>query len=86
MDAPVGTGLPAKVIASDASTYSDAISGKFPSTQVGYVKVSLVLVDLKEFASLTEPGSRYVDPFKVAAMHRNANAISFTLPRQQYPL
>lgn len=80
MDAPSGTELPLKVIASDASTYSDAISGRFPSTQVGYVKVSLVLVDLKEFADLTEPGSRYVDPFKVAAMHRNASAISFTLP------
>ncbi len=79
-NAPSGAGLPVKVIASDASTYSEAISGRFPSTQVGYVKVSLVLVDLKEFASLTEPGSRYVDPFKVAAMHRNANAISFTLP------
>jgi hypothetical protein len=78
--APTGTDLPLKAIASDASRYSDAISGKFPSTQVGYVKVSLVLIDLKEFASLTEPGSRYVDPFKVAAMHRNADAISFTLP------
>lgn len=78
--APCDTELPLKVFASDASTYSDAISGRFPSTQVGYVKVSLVLVDLKVFASLTESGSRYVDPFKVAAMHREAKPISFTLP------
>lgn len=80
LGAPGGVGLPEKVIASDASIYSTAINGRFPSTQIGYVKVSLVLVDLKEFSSLTEPGSRYVDPFKVAKMHRNANAIAFTLP------
>ncbi|NVN91867.1 MAG: DNA double-strand break repair nuclease NurA [Desulfuromonadales bacterium] len=80
LDVPSIGCLPEKIIASDASTYSKAISDRFPSTQVGYVKVSLVLVDLKEFNSLTEPGSRYVDPFKVAKMHRNANSIAFTLP------
>jgi hypothetical protein len=72
--------LPVKVAASDASTYNEPINGKFPSTQVGYVKVSIVLIDLKEFAALSTPGSRYVDPFKVAAMHRNADGVSFTLP------
>ena len=80
MDVPGSGELPEKVIASDASAYSDAIHNKFPSTQVGYIKVSLVLIDLKEFESLSEPGSPYVDPFKVAKMHRNANAITFTLP------
>jgi hypothetical protein len=72
--------LPLKVAASDASTYNEPISGKFPSTQVGYVKVSIVLVDLKDFEALSAPGSRFVDPFKVAAMHRNADGVSFSLP------
>lgn len=72
--------LPLKVSASDASTYNEPISGKFPSTQVGYVKVSIVLIDLKEFAALSAPGSRFVDPFKVAAMHRKADGVSFSLP------
>lgn len=81
LQAPGGNyALPSKVAASDASIYNEPINGKFPSTQVGYVKVSIVLVDLKEFAALSAPGSRYVDPFKVAAMHRNADGVSFTLP------
>lgn len=81
LPAPGGTHpLPSKVAASDASIYNEPINGKFPSTQVGYVKVSIVLVDLKDFAALSAPGSRYVDPFKVAAMHRNADGVSFTLP------
>src|SRR6185369_2088566 len=78
--APLGESLPIKVIASDASPYSEPINGKFPSTQIGYVKVSLVLIDLKDYDGLSKPGSRFVDPFKVAEMHRNADAISFTLP------
>lgn len=71
---------PYKVAASDASIYCEPISGKFPSTQVGYVKVSIVLIDLAQFAALYAPGSRYVDPFKVAAMHRNADGYAFSLP------
>jgi hypothetical protein len=81
LPAPHGAGsLPAKVAASDASTYNEPINGKFPSTQIGYVKVSIVLIDLQHFASLSAPGSRFVDPFKVAAMHRNADGVAFTLP------
>lgn len=75
-----GVPLPVKVAASDASTYTDAISGKFPSTQIGYIKVSMVLIDMAAFASLSVPGSRFVDPFKVAAMQRNAKGVAFTLP------
>ena len=77
---PPSDKLPLKVVASDASPYSEPLTDKFPSTQIGYVKISLVLVDLKEFNALTEPGSRYVDPFKAAKIHRNANGIAFTLP------
>lgn len=78
--APQSDKLPLKVVASDASPYSEPLTDKFPSTQLGYVKVSLVLVDLKEFDALTQPGTRYVDPFKAARLHRNANGIAFTLP------
>jgi hypothetical protein len=80
LPAPKSSNLPLKVVASDASPYSEPITDKFPSTQIGYVKISLVLVDLKEFEALVEPGSRYVDPFKAAKIHRNANGIAFTLP------
>jgi hypothetical protein len=78
--APQSDRLPLKVVASDASPYSEPLTDKFPSTQIGYVKISLVLVDIKEFDALTQSGTRYVDPFKAAKIHRNADGIAFTLP------
>ncbi|KIM00557.1 hypothetical protein CCC_03159 [Paramagnetospirillum magnetotacticum MS-1] len=80
LSAPKGSGLPNCVVASDASPYSDPISNRFPSTQVGYVKVSLIAFDMNNFKGLIEAGSSLIDPFKVAAFHRDAEAVSFTLP------
>lgn len=78
--APLSNKLPLLVVASDGSPYSEPLTDKFPSTQIGYVKISLVLINLEEFDALTEPGTRYVDPFKAAKIHRNAEGIAFTLP------
>lgn len=78
--APTLNYLPKRTAASDASPYSEPLNGKFPSTQIGYVKVSLVLINLRDFDGLTPPGSRFVDPFKLAELHRNADAFSFVLP------
>lgn len=72
--------LPSTVFASDASPYSEPINGMFPSTQIGYVKNSIVLINVNNYEGLTSPERRYIDPFKVAELHRNADAISFTLP------
>jgi hypothetical protein len=80
LPAPTSESLPGRVVASDASPYSDPIDNKFPSTQVGYVKASLVLIDVRKFQELSPPGSRFVDPFKLAALHRNADSYSFALP------
>ncbi|WP_374343387.1 hypothetical protein [Azonexus sp.] len=80
LPAPTLNYLPKKTAASDASPYSEPLDGKFPSTQIGYVKVSLVLINLRDFDGLTPPGSRFVDPFKLAELHRNADAFSFVLP------
>lgn len=79
-DAPSGGAFPEKVVASDASPYIEPINGKFPSTQVGYIKLSFVLIKLTDYNGLAIPGGRFVDPFKVAALHRNADGIAFTLP------
>lgn len=78
--APVSASLPERVIASDASPYSDPIDNKFPSTQVGYVKASLVLIDVTHFNGITLPHTSFVDPFKVAELQRNADSFSFALP------
>jgi hypothetical protein len=72
--------LPDYVVASDASKSDTAISSKLPSTQVGFIKVSHVLIEMKMYAELIDPKTRFVDPFKAADLHRNAAPITFTLP------
>lgn len=72
--------LPRYVVASDASKSDTPINDKLPSTQVGYVKVSQVLIDMDKYSELIDPKSRFVDPFKVAELHRNASPITFVLP------
>jgi hypothetical protein len=72
--------LPEYVIASDASKSDKPISEKLPSTQIGFIKVSHVLIQMNKYAELIDPITRFVDPFKVAELHRNASPITYTLP------
>lgn len=72
--------LPNFVVASDASKSDTPINDKLPSTQLGFVKVSHVLIEMDKYAELSDPRSRFVDPFKVADMHRNAQFITYVLP------
>lgn len=72
--------LPRYVVASDASKSDTPISDKLPSTQIGFLKVSHVLVDMEKYATLTDPSNRFVDPFKVADMHRSASPMTFVMP------
>ncbi len=82
MRAPMGKPpqLPRYVVASDASKSDAPINDKLPSTQVGFLKVSHVLVDMLRYADLIDPINRFVDPFKVAEMHRSASPVTFTMP------
>lgn len=72
--------LPSYVIASDASKKDSPINDKLPSTQIGYIKISHVLVDLNNYSNLSELHSNYIDPFKVAEIHRSANPLTYVLP------
>jgi len=74
------TDLPSYVIASDASKKDSPINDKLPSTQIGYIKISHVLVDLNNYSNLSELHSNYIDPFKVAEIHRSANPLTYVLP------
>nr|GFC44144.1 hypothetical protein [Tanacetum cinerariifolium] len=42
--------------------------------------VSHVLIVMDKYAELIDPDSRFVDPFKVAEIHRNAQPITYVLP------
>lgn len=72
--------LPHFVIASDASKSDAPINDKLPSTQLGFIKVSHVLIAMDKYAELIDPSSRFVDPFKAADMHRNARPVTYVLP------
>ncbi len=72
--------LPKFVVASDASKSDAPINDKLPSTQLGFIKVSHVLIAMDKYAELIDPGSRFVDPFKVADLHRNAQPITYVMP------
>ena len=72
--------LPKFVVASDASKSDTPISEKLPSTQIGFLKISHVLIEADKYAGLLDPANRFVDPFKVAEMHRSASPVTFTMP------
>ncbi|BAZ27568.1 hypothetical protein NIES4073_84910 [Kalymmatonema gypsitolerans NIES-4073] len=70
--------LPQQIIAIDGSDYPSSIYEKLPSTEIGYVKVSSVLIDMAKFGSLRV--GRFVDPFRVAELQNDNNALKFLLP------
>lgn len=72
--------LPRHVIASDASKSDTPISERLPSTQVGFLKISHVLINMTKYAGLVDPQNRFVDPFKVSEIHRDAHPLTFTMP------
>lgn len=80
--APIGTDkfLPKDVVASDASKSDAPINGKLPSTQIGFLKISHVLIRMDDYDGLQDPHEHIVNPFKVAAIHRNAAPVTFTMP------
>ena len=64
----------------DASKSDASISDKLPSTQLGFIKVSHVLIAMDKYAELIDPNTRFVDPFKTAEMHRNAEPVTYVMP------
>lgn len=72
--------LPRYVLASDASKSDTPITDNLPSTQVGFLKVSHVLVDMQKYEGLINPSNRFVNPFKAAEIHREGSPITFTMP------
>lgn len=72
--------LPQRVIATDGSLLETSWDDQLPSTKIGYVKVGSILINLEDFQGLRVRGGRMVDPFKVAALERNKDALTFPLP------
>ncbi len=72
--------LPEKIISVDGSFYESSLDERLPSTKIGYVKIGSILIDLTEYRSLRVENTRLVDPFRVAKLQDNHDALSFSLP------
>ncbi len=72
--------LPAYVIAVDGSLHETSLDDRFPSTKVGYVKVSAVLIDMQQMSELRVDNGRFVDPFRVAELDRTSTGLGCCLP------
>jgi hypothetical protein len=70
--------FPEQIIAIDGSPYCSRISDRLPDTEVGYVKISSVLIKLNDFDGLKV--GKYVDPFKVAKLLDKSDSLKFILP------
>ncbi len=67
-------------LATDGSLYESQIDPRIPSTKACFVKVSTVLLDMSIFRSLVDDKTQLVDPFKVAKLKEQNNALTIVLP------
>jgi hypothetical protein len=67
-------------LATDGSLYESQIDPRIPSTKACFVKVSTVLLDMSIFRSLIDDKTQLVDPFKVAKLKDQNNALTIVLP------
>jgi hypothetical protein len=68
---------PDYLVAIDGSPYVSEVDRRFPSTQVLYVKVASVKLDLARLNTLRESKARYIDPYEINRIEQAATALSF---------
>ena len=69
---------PNNIIGLDANFYEANIRKDIPFTNVGYVKVSNILLKKKKIEEIS--ANRFIDPFKVAKIKKNNESYVFVLP------
>ncbi len=72
--------LPRYVHASDGSFYEASLEEGLPSTKMGYVKISSLLINLPKYLDLGSSKSRYIDPFKKSELEKDTRSITMCLP------
>jgi len=68
------------VIASDGSKYTSSINEQLPSIKAAYLKFSTILIEMSDFDGLQDLQTELIDPFKVASLQKNRDALSLVLP------
>ncbi len=75
-----GEAPPEFVIAIDGSPYESSFHNGLPSTRAGYFKVSGVAVSIPRYQAACDKGRRFLDPFAMAAIYEQRDALTFCLP------
>ena len=70
--------LPDNIITIDSSSYESQVRDNIPFTNIGYVKLVNSLLKNNDLLSLK--GTRFVNPFRVAELTDEKEAITFVLP------
>lgn len=79
---PTAQALPTYIHVSDGSPYEASLDNRYPSTKVGYIKVSSLVINLPKYQEISKgiPSRRYIDPIAVNELEEKVKAISFALP------
>ncbi len=72
--------LPKLVIAIDGSPYESSLDEDYPSRKIGYLKISMVVLDMAHYQQLEERTTKYVNPMEIAKLEENTSAITMALP------
>jgi len=73
--------MPKYIFSLDGSNYEATIDRRYPSRKVGYIKISVVVLNMDHFNEIASvENSKYVDPMKVARLQKDTDCLSFALP------
>lgn len=72
--------LPKLLLAIDGSFYESYVNEDYPSRQVGYIKISSVLLNMEKYLDIAKTQSKYINPREVAKLQKEIDTISLALP------
>lgn len=72
--------LPKLLLAIDGSFYESFVDKEYPSRQVGYIKISSVLLNMEKYLDVGMTKSKYINPREIAKLQKEIDTISLALP------
>lgn len=72
--------LPKLLLAIDGSFYESYVDEEYPSRQVGYIKISSVLLNMEKYLDIATTQSKYINPREIAKLQKETDTISLALP------
>ena len=73
--------IPKYILSLDGSNYEAIVDKKYPSRKVGYIKISVVVLNMDHYNEISSTkNSKYVDPMEVAKLQKDTDCLSFALP------